>query len=636
MYTRPVRRRAAIGPAGAPDRQIAADRHNGQYTDFLRRHELEAQQAAQGTQRNRKQFAECLLKRAGDPRNVMLAIEHLNEFGGHAPGPNGLRPGDLDRFDQWELARQLGAMLTDGEYKPSEPRVVAIPKGGNRGTRPIQISDLQDRVAERAILQIVRPFVEPTFLGCSFGFRYPDRGRERALATAEKLATNGRRWIWIAEDLKNAFENLPRTRLMQIVRKMIPADGICELIESVSQQARSRGIRQGGPLSPHLLNIYAHWMLDTWWQTEFPNVPLIRFADDLLIVCRPEETATVYARLEQKLRAAGIPLKHNFFTATKDLGANGSVSWLGYNIRQTEGAVTYEIADKSWDSLEEGLALAWEAPEPVLVANDAIKGWIGQQGVTYSAQTARGVDAGIAQRATFHGFEEIPSLEETTSWWYRAHLRWLGIRQEVPLGRESALADGSADQHLRNATISSRGAGKCDARDPAQQQYTPPRREVNLFCDGSCLGPHGPGGWAWLLVEPATAYRESRCGSQPDTTNNRMELTAVIRGLAALPEPAQVHLVVDSEYVSRSITEWLPRWQQNGWRSGNRRKRELKNKDLWQQLYDLLLRHQVDCRWVRGHSGHPENEFVDRLAHEAAVHQASLQQHETEELTADT
>jgi ribonuclease HI len=102
-----------------------------------------------------------------------------------------------------------------------------------------------------------------------------------------------------------------------------------------------------------------------------------------------------------------------------------------------------------------------------------------------------------------------------------------------------------------------------------------------------------------------------------------MELTAVIRGLASLPDSCRVHLVVDSEYVSRGITEWLPRWIAKGWRAGEQRRRPLKNVRLWRRLTEQLQRHDVDCQCVRGHSGHPENELVDKLAREVAMHRTN-------------
>lgn len=139
--------------------------------------------------------------------------------------------------------------------------------------------------------------------------------------------------------------------------------------------------------------------------------------------------------------------------------------------------------------------------------------------------------------------------------------------------------------------------------------------EVQLFADGACSGNPGPGGWAFLLRHPATGKQLERSGAERETTNNRMELTAVIRGLEALKRPCAVELVTDSEYVGKGITEWLPKWKRHGWRRRERgRWVQIKNEELWRRLDALLGKHQIRFTHVRGHTGHPENERCDTLA----------------------
>ncbi len=139
--------------------------------------------------------------------------------------------------------------------------------------------------------------------------------------------------------------------------------------------------------------------------------------------------------------------------------------------------------------------------------------------------------------------------------------------------------------------------------------------EVQLFTDGACSGNPGPGGWAFLLRHPASGKEIERSGAERETTNNRMELLGVIRGLEALKRPASVELVTDSVYVGRGITEWLPKWKANGWRRREGKQlKDIKNEDLWRRLDHLLSRHRVRFTHVRGHAGHPENERCDTLA----------------------
>jgi len=139
--------------------------------------------------------------------------------------------------------------------------------------------------------------------------------------------------------------------------------------------------------------------------------------------------------------------------------------------------------------------------------------------------------------------------------------------------------------------------------------------EVQLFTDGGCSGNPGPGGWAFVLRHPASGKELERSGAERETTNNRMELLAVIRGLGALNRPTHVQVVTDSTYVGRGFSEWLPKWKANGWQRREKgRWVPIKNEDLWRELDALLARHQVDFVHVRGHSGHPENERCDTLA----------------------
>jgi ribonuclease HI len=137
---------------------------------------------------------------------------------------------------------------------------------------------------------------------------------------------------------------------------------------------------------------------------------------------------------------------------------------------------------------------------------------------------------------------------------------------------------------------------------------------VELYTDGACKGNPGPGGWGALLRYRGTA--KELWGGEPDTTNNRMELTAVIKGLEALTRPCDVLVVTDSRYVKSGITQWIARWKRNGWRTAD--KKPVKNRDLWERLDALLGRHRVEWQWVRGHAGHPENERADLLANKGA------------------
>ena len=133
---------------------------------------------------------------------------------------------------------------------------------------------------------------------------------------------------------------------------------------------------------------------------------------------------------------------------------------------------------------------------------------------------------------------------------------------------------------------------------------------VQIFTDGACRGNPGPGGWGALLSYRGT--EKELYGGELMTTNNRMELMAVIKALEALTKTARVMVTTDSQYVKKGISEWIKNWKRNGWKTAS--KKPVKNADLWEHLDDLVNRNDVTWAWVKGHSGHPENERVDALA----------------------
>ena len=138
---------------------------------------------------------------------------------------------------------------------------------------------------------------------------------------------------------------------------------------------------------------------------------------------------------------------------------------------------------------------------------------------------------------------------------------------------------------------------------------------VELFTDGACSGNPGPGGWAFILRHGGSGKEMEQSGGERHTTNNQMELTAVIRGLEALKRPCEVALFTDSVYVGKGLSEWMPNWKRNGWRRKEKgRWKPVKNEELWRKLDELLQIHQVKFTHVAGHSGHPENERCDELA----------------------
>ena len=142
---------------------------------------------------------------------------------------------------------------------------------------------------------------------------------------------------------------------------------------------------------------------------------------------------------------------------------------------------------------------------------------------------------------------------------------------------------------------------------------------VYLYTDGACKGNPGPGGWGVLMRYGR--HEKELFGGEAQTTNNRMELSAVIEGLAALTRPCRVVICTDSQYVKNGMEKWLHGWKRNGWKTAA--KQPVKNAELWQRLDELAAQHQIEWQWVRGHTGHPENERADELANRGAAQAAA-------------
>jgi ribonuclease HI len=178
-------------------------------------------------------------------------------------------------------------------------------------------------------------------------------------------------------------------------------------------------------------------------------------------------------------------------------------------------------------------------------------------------------------------------------------------RPRAPLGRNRAPAHaGSRGALAARRTLSPVNADEANRSEPLPA--------VELYTDGACSGNPGPGGWAYLLKHPATGRSREASGGEPATTNNKMELTAVIEGLRALTRPSHVELYSDSKYVLDGLKSWIHSWKKKGWKTAS--KQPVKNAELWKELDALRNQHDVHFNWVKGHAGHPENERVDELA----------------------
>jgi ribonuclease HI/retron-type reverse transcriptase len=595
--------------ASARTRRVPVDAHVGTPQDYVRRLERAAREAVRGT--GRDEYFRNLLPWAVDTRNLLVAWDYLASGDGDAPGVDGLTFSDFDSTMKWEYLRGLNAVLLDGDYIPCPLRQCEIPRGPGRPNRILDLPTIADRVIGRALMQAIMPYVDPQLDENSFGFR-PRRNRQDALATAEALSTRQERWVWLPEDIRDAFPNVPRGRLHDVVRLFLPNDELLEMIMALADNGRQRGIPQGQPLCPLLLNLYLTHVLDRPWRQHHPDLPLIRVADDLLVLCRTaEEARSTHQELIRLLRPAGMPLKGSPGTAIRDVGSGETANWLGFQVGFHHGELRIGLSDRSWHRLEQNLALDHTKPNAPVRAIQTLQGWIDQAGPTYNSTDAEATVVRARESAHHYGFVETPSVSQLTRRYGIGHARWEHTRRTTADRLLRGCAIGSADPH-QNYDAPCRAGAEPPPAPPAALPA------VTIWTDGACLGNPGVGGYAFSIVDSDGA-RYTSTGSAMNTTNNRMELTAVLTALRAIDQPSIITFISDSELVVRGINEWLCGWRDQDWQAGSgRHRRPLQNSDLWQAIDGELQRHEYQAQWIEGHSGCDENDQCDLLARFAA------------------
>ena len=423
------RRNNHPSPDFDPSDYEAVGYHRDTWQCFLKRMCASLAFASTRLGSERKEIHGFLLHWISDKRNLDAACDYLHGKGGSAPGPNGLRFDQLSDPESWSLCRALGAAIREDKYRHGPVRTVSIPKGNNRGNRKLTISNIQDRVVSRAILEVLQPLTDPGFDERSFGFR-PKRGREKALAAALALSENGRT-VWIVEDLRDAFDKIPISRLKDVLTSHLPKD-VVKLIERTSFTGKKRGIRQGAPLSPFLMNVYLDHFLDQPWRKEHPEIPLLRTADDILLLCRDKtESDQAYRSLERLVTPAGMTLKGCPETNIRLLHEGQSANWLGYLVDCRDEQFRVRIGEDAWVKLRDELALQHEGSDAPLKANQIVRGWISQSGPTFSFEDRDVVCRRIKKTCDDLAFDEIDDSATLNGLWQRAHARWLKCRRKA-------------------------------------------------------------------------------------------------------------------------------------------------------------------------------------------------------------
>ena len=337
------------------------DGHTGTASDFLERH-IAACEAVQRGGTKSTEILPFLLGRIADTRNLGAAFDHLQAHGGDCPGPDGRTYSDYTKAEKWDVVRMLSNTILDGRYRLGPERLVDIPKSSGRAPELSRAERPGPRrtTGRPANLQ---PWLDPTFDRHSFGGR-PQRGATHALAYANVLTKYEGRGIWVCDDIKDAFGRVPHNRLLDVVRKRLSVSTLVDFIEILLQNGRRHGLRQGASLSSLLLNVYLDHVLDRPWRRQYPDFPLIRYVDDVVILCRPEnDVVALYGDLKQKLVAAGVPLKGTAHTAIRDLANGQAAQFLGFDITLGKLGLEHRLrlgeAGPAWAAqLRQSLALA--------------------------------------------------------------------------------------------------------------------------------------------------------------------------------------------------------------------------------------------------------------------------------------
>jgi hypothetical protein len=364
-----------------------------------------------------------LMRRIADARTMMAGCLALRRNGRTSPGPGDVRLHDLDGPALWSLCRTLADSVRRKIYRPGPEAKRRVPKDGKPGQfRELTLQSTQDRIVGKAAALILGPVVDPLFSPFSFGFR-PGRGPLSALGTALALVESGRPWV-VSADIAKAFDRVPVGRFLDACRRHFPPDAV-EFIALISHTGKRRGIRQGSPASPFFFNLFADHHLDRPWKSRHPHLPLIRYADDLLLACRTgEEAASAYGCLALLARSAGVPLKESAADAIHDLRDGRPLDWLGYLLRFDGDRLTVRIGVKAWTRLSGRLAKAHLLPAPPLVARQIVQGWLNYLGPAFASEDRPAVLRTLRQTAATFAFEELPAPTALEECWAAAADRW--------------------------------------------------------------------------------------------------------------------------------------------------------------------------------------------------------------------
>lgn len=397
-----------------------------------------------------------LTKVLTDERNLFAALKHVERGWGTAVGDDGLKPSDMAEREQWKMVRTTRNHLRKRRYVQGPIRPLNIPKRpGSRETRKIHVQTLRDRYIGRALNQTLGPLLQSRADDCSFS--RPGFGPHQAIAHACYFAVQEERTRWIVEDLRDAYGSLPRRDVFDILFKLVPARKVCALAIELAKAPSDRGILQGAAISPWLLNVYLDRKLHAPWRRRFPRTPLLRFADDLVVACRPDEDVhAMYAYLNQLAVSAGFRLKHGPREAIHDI-REVEANWLGYLLRRKDGRMSIRPAKYCSDdasataaNLEElrnGFLQLHDQPHGCLSVLDKVIGHVAYLGPCFQDCNRTELGRLIVDAAESVDFDVLGGLDRIEIEWASAHGHFARLAAAVvnDLGHCRAIAPDSSN-----------------------------------------------------------------------------------------------------------------------------------------------------------------------------------------------
>ena len=377
-----------------------------------------------------RSHAKHVMQLIANDKILFTAAMALRANGPKAPGPNFLPLEGLDQSELWKMCSVLSQSIHSDTYRPGPERVVWLKKTSGRGRRPIVVGNVQDRVVAKAAALVLRPMLDMRFDPLRFAFR-ATRTREQALSLAGMLAD--RYPIWLPHDLKDAFGRVPLDRLLDVVRSWLPCPRLIAFLRRIlpPQSRELRGLKQGSPLSPLMLELYLTHVLHEPWRKDHQPSVLLRYADDILVVSKDrQEAISADDALRKRLTPSGMLLKHSYEDAVVDI-RDQSAEWLGFSLRSVGKKFTIHLAPNAFLKLSRRFSLAHAKCRSAERAQRVLRHWFDQLGPCYRWVDRDAMIQEGLQTANAYGFEELPEAFELKKRWGESKSRWRSTQRRV-------------------------------------------------------------------------------------------------------------------------------------------------------------------------------------------------------------